>query len=145
MCLTKLGWKILALSYKGYGIIELLSFILNAFIYIKVYFHKRKINPQPQTYRFFMKMVSLSEIEKSNFANFFFVVFFLAFLSTTLVAVGKLNSISSKDFNIFPNYLLAYYRSLVAPAFCSIFFIAWFYSKKILRQKVWGHILDNIY
>ena len=131
--------------FKGYGMTDLFSFFLNIFIYIKVYLYKRKTNPQPQTHRCFLKMMSLTEIENTTLANFFFVAFCLAFLFSTTVAVTKLNLISSKDFNIFPNYLLAYYRSLVAPAFCSIFFTAWFYSKKNLRQKVWDQVLDEVY
>ena len=108
-------------------------------------FAQKKDGPAASNLQRVPKMMSLLEIEKSSLAHFLFVVFCLAVLFSTTLTVAKLNLISSKDFNIFPNYLLAYYRSLVAPAFCGIFFTAWFYSKNNLWQKVWDQVLDEVY
>jgi len=131
--------------FKGYGTIEVFSFVVNTFIYIKIYFHKQKISPEPHTYGFSMKVLSMSEMDKANLVNYFFVFSCLSFLSTTFMTVAKVNSIPAKDFNMYPNYLWSYYRSLVVPTLSSIFVIIWFYSKKNLRQKVWDQFLNEVY
>ena len=124
--------------FKGYGITDVISIILNVFIYIKIYFYKQKLRQQSHPQLSSSKTLSLLEIEKENLANFFFVVFSLTFLITTTITVSKLNSVHSKDFNLFPNYLFAYYRSLIFPSFSILFFIIWFYAKKNLRDQVFG-------
>jgi len=128
--------------FKGYGIIETSCVIVNAFVYIKIYFYKQKIKQQPHTHFNSQKVASLFEIEKENLGNFIFVVLSITLIISSTFSVAKLNSINAKDINVYPNYLFVFYRNLLFQSFVIVFFIVWFYAKKNLRKKVLSEILS---
>ena len=96
---------------KIFGALEILSFLLNITIYLRIKMYKRKPDISPQTRSILVKKLTLTEIEKESLYNFLNTSLRVSFLIVSTFFGIKTNSIHPKDFNVYPNYLYAYSRS----------------------------------
>jgi hypothetical protein len=117
---------------KMYGILEVISAIINVSLFLRIYVHKKKANVNPEIH--FPKILILDEYEKYSLITGVNNFLGLCYLISHTVIVIMLNNTKPEDLNKYPYYLMSYYRSLISPTLCAgLLFITCTLNKKYLK------------
>ena len=111
----------------GYG-----SVIAHIFISVKIFLHKRKINPNEG--RLGQSNLLHSAVQKENLSGFITITSSLALTVVFGFLFSKFSSIEPKNYNFFPEYLLVYWIQLInAPVTLSLLAIVCYVKNRQMR------------
>ena len=135
------GWQASkeSLNSLGVGIGPLLtlSVILNTFAYLKICSYKKEPSTDLALPRScVVKSLVLKEIEEQSLSNFAAILIGILIIALTYTNSIKLNKVITSNFNAYPNYLFAYFRSFVTPALSLILVMILFIGKKAYRHTM---------
>jgi len=120
----------------GNGFLIILSAILNIFVHLKIYTHKKNTTDQTLSGSCVVKSVVLKEIEEQSLSNFTTILMSILITAISLANSYKLNSVITSNLNTYPNYLFAYFRSFITPTLSLILVMILFIGKKNYRQTM---------
>lgn len=112
------------------------SFLIHTIAYTKIYFYKKKPNSQPLSQSCLAKSVVLTQLEEMTLSSFATSLIFLMVIVISLLNYSKLRDITPSNFNKYPYYLSAYFRSFGVAAIAVLIIIFWFMSKNKFRQVI---------
>jgi hypothetical protein len=134
------GWQVSkeSLSSPGMGIGSLLimSVVLNIFVYLKIYSYKQKPTGLTLSRSCVAKSVVLKEIEEQSLSSFAAILFGILMTALSFANSLKLNNVIILNFNTYPNYFFAYFRSFVTPALTLILVMILFIGKRTYRHSM---------
>ena len=134
------GWQVSKESLNSPGVANgfliILSVILNILVYLKIYTYKKKQTALTLPSGCVAKSVVLKDIEEQSLSNFAAILIGIIFIAISLANSFKLNSVTASNFNIYPNYLYAYFRSFVMPILALIILMILFAGKKNYRKTI---------
>ena len=111
----------------GYG-----SVIAHIFISVKIFLHKRKINPNEGPLG--QSNLLHSAVQKENLSGFITLTSSLALTVVFGFLFSKFSSIEPKNYNYFPEYLLVYWIQLInAPLTLSLLAIVCYVKNRQMR------------
>ena len=129
------------------GHTELVSIILFPILQLKIYLYKNKKSVLPETHSIHQRSLQIVSIEKSSLGNFLTDFQLALFASFNAIIYFIANQTQWQEHIKYPNYILFYYKFLLAPCFIS-FMLPFFYifkhkklQKTLLRQireKIFG-------
>jgi hypothetical protein len=113
-----------------------LSFMFNAFAYIKIYIYKKTPTVKPLSRGLFLKSLMLNQMDKQSLSTFSTRLVMIFNVSLSALNLYKLNGVTTSTFNVYPNYLNAYYRSFVTPTVAILFIMFWFLRQSNFRKNL---------
>lgn len=118
----------------------LASFLLISLIQIRIYVFRKRSPVVPQAQGPMDKTVAVCEIEKHSIFDFALAGMLVLLNASSVLNYHILKKLSLEEFNKYPFFLMAYYRSLMVPSLgmICVFFI--FLRKENFREIVWQEI-----
>ena len=94
--------------FKIKGVIEILSLLLHIYVYGRIKLGKTSSAIGPPTHNFFLKLLSLADIEELSEATFAITIFIILGLSITPINTVLLNKLDPKLLVQYPYYIFVF-------------------------------------
>ena len=124
------------------GFIEPASFILHIGMKLKIKHYNmaetRLENDLPTNF-------NLNHIEKQSLADFTSHIFSLIIFGANLLLTLKVNGMSPKETNEFPNYIYVHLFQLVAPSLiCFTIAVFWYLRHETMRREIMKEVKNKL-
>ena len=118
------------------GLLEILSILYNVVVKIRISVYKATPRNRNVKRSVTFKSMFLLEVEQSSLSSLPIICVGLLFVIAQAVNASSLKKIDVKDFNVYPNYLYLYYRSLIGPSLSVFVLSSWYLFKKAYRHAI---------
>jgi len=129
---------------KVYLSMEIATAVIHAVSYVAIFYRKIQLKKAADDKFAIIKLDNLKQLDYRTISSIILNIVFLGLSAIGGFTVSKLNGILPSHFNIFPYYLIMYFRSLILPNITVIFFIVYFLLQPEFR-KIIGEQLTDIY
>ena len=145
-----------------YGIVEILSIALHAFVYIRIYFYKKQeleentlnminqIDQSNQSHMPVMGVLQLSSIDAESLSSFGINLLIILCLGSTTIVARHTGQIEPQQLNVSPYYYMIYYNNFIVVSIMTVLILVLIYKrnlplKKALRDQtlsVWSNLTE---
>ena len=127
------------------GVIEIFSLLLHIYVYGRIRLCKTSSAIGPQTHNFFLKLLSLADIEELSVATFVVTIFNFLGLSMTPINMVFLNKLDPKLLVQYPYFICVYYIFLISPTLVTFFALLLYYcTYKPLQTTIKNEFFDSV-
>ena len=125
------------------GIIEIFSLVLHIFVYSRIKLCNISSVIGPPTHNFFLKLLSLADIEELSLATFVVTIFNILVISMAPINMVLLNKLDPNLLVQYPYYIFVYYVFLISPTLVTFFALLLYYcTYKPLQTAIKNEFLN---
>ena len=130
---------------KVKGVIEIFSLLLHIFVYVRFKLHKKATAIGPPTHNFFLKLLSLSDIENMSLAKFVITFLNILFISISTINMVLINKLEPTLLVQYPYYVFVYFVFLLSPTSVTFFALLLYYCmNKPLQTAIINEFFNSI-
>jgi hypothetical protein len=114
------------------------------FVYIKIYFYKKREQGNSHLYNSFLTNVSLSNLDSEALSSFGINLLIIISLGSTTIIARKISNIEPQQINFYPFNCLVYYNNFIVPGIIPMLMVLLIFKRnKALRKSV-ANELQNV-